>query len=95
MTDQRIAELLRLRRKVDAELARLALAAEPSKIKRRSKFDIPDCGTESGYQRHRYYNEPKTDCGCAAAHAAHEREQSAIRQARKIADRLAETRRTA
>lgn len=43
-------------------------------------------GTESAYQRHRYYGQrldPATDeCGCLAAHAAHNREQDRQRKLR-------------
>jgi hypothetical protein len=66
--DQRIDELLRLRDRIDAELVRLA--HKPGQ--RRSRKIIPPCGTETAYQRHRYYGEPCDD-ECRAAHARHER----------------------
>lgn len=79
--EERAAELLRLRNKIDDELIRLARTIDTSK--RRSKFDIPACGTESAYQRHRYQGEKCDEC--RAAHAAHEKAARAIRMLRKVA----------
>jgi hypothetical protein len=86
--EQRIAELLHLRRKVDDELARLAAVAGVEKPRHRSKKVIPECGTESAYQRHRYYGEPQDDA-CRAAHNEYERVRSEMRKARARAERLA------
>lgn len=33
---------------------------------------VPECGTEAGYQHHRYHNTPRDDA-CKAAHARHNR----------------------
>lgn len=78
----RAAELLKLRDKIDAELARLDAEYRPNK--RRSRFEIPECGSESAYQRHRHYGEPQ-DEACKAAHAAHERGAAMVRRMRKVA----------
>lgn len=80
--EQRIGELLRLRDKIDAELSRLDRTAYPPKKRPRSV--IPECGTESAYQRHRWYGEPQ-DEACKAAHAAHERGAALLRRMRKVA----------
>jgi hypothetical protein len=82
----RIDELTALRRRIDDEI--LILAAEGETIDdgtgtRRSRHVVPDCGTESGYQRHRHRGE---DCEpCKAAHATHERVKAARRRLRQIA----------
>lgn len=52
---------------------------------RRPRNVIPDCGTESAYQRHRYMTsigreeklDPADVCGCLAAHREHVRAQRA------------------
>lgn len=67
--EQRAAELLALRDRIDAELIRLQ---KTSQGKRRSRKVIPPCGTETAYQRHRYYGELQDD-DCLAAHAQHVR----------------------
>lgn len=79
--EERAAELLRLRAKVDEELIRLARTIDTSK--RRSKFDVPECGSETGYQRHRYLGEKCDEC--RVAHNAHEKAARAIRMLRKVA----------
>lgn len=84
--EQRTAELLRLRRKVDEELARLASVPLPKT--RRSKFEVPDCGTETAYQRHRHYGE-EIDEDCRLAHNEHERVQGALRRERARSARIA------
>lgn len=57
---------------------------------RRSRLEPAECGTESGYQRHKYlwrtrkegvWPLPKDDpCGCRAGHARHEAQRVARRQ---------------
>jgi hypothetical protein len=79
-TDQRIAELLNLRRKIDAELARLAAIEREAERTKRARDAIPDCGTESAWQRHHHAGEP-IDEACRRAHNAHNREQYALRAA--------------
>lgn len=70
---RRLAELINLRRKVDLEIRRLLrlerLSRNPQH--RRSRHDIPPCGTEAGYQRHRHRKE--TCEACTVAHREHER----------------------
>lgn len=77
-SEQRMGELLKLRDKIDAELCRL-IPAQPG-IRRSRKVD-PPCGTETGYQRHRYRGEKCDDC--KRAHADHERAAAIVRRARK------------
>lgn len=79
--EERAAELLKLRDKIDAELARLDKQYKPNK--KRSRKEIPDCGTESAYQRHRWYSEEQ-DEACKAAHAEYERLAAARRRMRKL-----------
>ncbi len=76
--EQRIAELLKLRDRIDAELGRLMPHNAPV---RRSRKVLPQCGTESGYQRHRYLGETCDEC--RQAHASHERAASILRRARR------------
>lgn len=68
--EQRAADLLRLRDLIDAELARIRYATQT--VKKRPRSVIPECGTETAYQRHRHYGEER-DEACKAAHAQHER----------------------
>lgn len=82
----RLEDLYRLRLRVDEEIAAAeraqAFGAQPRQ--RRSRYDIPTCGTETAYQRHRTRREdlPVDDpCGCRAAHAEHNRIQEANRRA--------------
>lgn len=81
---RRLNYLAALRRRVDAEMDDLAVqianvAVTPTGQKRSRKV-IPPCGTESAYQRHRYFKEA-ADEECLAAHAAHERVRARIRRA--------------
>lgn len=80
--EQRIGELLRLRDKIDAELRRIDASYQPKK--KRPRNVIPECGTETAYQRHRHLGEERDDA-CKAAHAAHERAAALLRRMRKIA----------
>lgn len=79
---RRITELQNLRKRIDTELEVLADEVEnvdvPTVHRKRSRNQIPPCGTESGYQRHRHIGENCEDC--KAAHAAHERLKKARRQ---------------
>jgi ABC-type nickel/cobalt efflux system permease component RcnA len=86
--DERLARLYQLRDRLDAEI----LAAEhlarksPRRVKKRPRNVIPDCGTESAYQRHRHFKTlpgPDDECGCRAAHAAHNRELERQRKLRR------------
>lgn len=69
MSTDRLIELARLQRKIEAEINR-AQRDIPQR-RRRSRYDIPPCGTETGYQRHRYLGEKCDEC--REAHAAHNR----------------------
>jgi len=92
---KRLRELLELKRRIDTEIAdlhdkiedrrerqRIAKLLELKPPPRRSPKEPADCGTETGYQRHKYlarkFGEgvwplPAGDpCGCRAAHARHE-----------------------
>lgn len=76
---QRLAELRDLRRHLDAEArkAKAAIAAQkPATRPRRSRHVVPECGSESAYQRHRYHGEV-ADYACLDAHALHEAERAA------------------
>jgi hypothetical protein len=85
---QRLVRLYQLRDRLDAEItAAEALARQsPRRVKRRSRYDVPPCGTEAAYQRHRHYGTipgPEDECGCRAAHAAHNREVERQRKLRR------------
>ena len=84
---ERLSRLYQLRERLDAEIAATeALARQsPRRVKKRSRHEIPPCGTESAYQRHRHYGTlpgPEDECGCRAAHAAHNRELERQRKLR-------------
>ena len=82
----RLIELDRLAEKIARERRRL-LAIAPRD--RRSRHDIPPCGTETGYQRHYWRGE---DCEpCRVAHAAHNRAQYRAAQQRRREQARAET----
>lgn len=68
--EERLDELERLLDKVDQEIRRVAFAikSEPKSTKR-SRYVVPDCGTESGYQRHHFRGEKCDEC--RVAHAKH------------------------
>lgn len=73
----RLAALVTLRGRVDEEIERLVreLGAQYAD-RRRSRFDVPPCGTETAYQRHRARGEQADDV-CKFAHRIHERERTA------------------
>lgn len=77
----RLARLRELRTKLDAEADSLArmVAGRQSASRRRSRHIRPDCGTEDGYQWHRYRGEKCEPC--RVAHAAHNRQQQRARRA--------------
>jgi hypothetical protein len=85
---ERLARLYQLRERLEQEIAaEEALARQsPRRTKKRPRSVIPPCGTESAYQRHRHYGQKLTpgtdDCGCLAAHAAHNRELDRQRRLR-------------
>lgn len=91
---QRLRQLRALQMQVANEImlteARID-AADTRDRKRRSRYTKPPCGTDSGYQWHRY-NEPDKwplpaddPCGCRAAHSAKQRVRHAEKRARKEA----------
>ncbi|CAB4733195.1 MAG: hypothetical protein F2667_14205 [Actinobacteria bacterium] len=57
--------------------------------------EVPPCGTERAYQRHRYVGElplPQGDpCGCQEAHRVHSREEHVRRVARQVLEDLGVT----
>lgn len=75
----RLAQMYALRARLDQEIsaAEKLAGVEAQRKNRRSRHEIPKCGTETAYQRHRYRGErldPATDeCGCVAAHNEHNR----------------------
>lgn len=73
--EQRMRELQRLQASIDAEVRRVASLMRASR-QRRSRREVPPCGTESAYQRHRYRGEEK-DAACLLAHSWHERDRKA------------------
>lgn len=87
--DEAIAKLAKLRthrRAIDAEIEQLARLIDRSKpqpkTRRRSRHVIPECGSESAYQRHRWYDEPKDDA-CLKAHARYTADQAKKRRDRR------------
>lgn len=76
MSDPTLAEkvdaLLALSAKVDAEIIAILREMNGEPPKRRSRYVIPECGTESAFQRHHYYGED-IDEACREAHRLHER----------------------
>lgn len=83
---KRFTQLQTLRKNIDTELLVLAdeiehIGAAPAS-RRRSRHDRPECGTESGYQAHRYRGETCEDC--KAAHRHHERVAAARRKLRRM-----------
>lgn len=86
----KLAQLRVLRAKVDAEIeavAKVIAVAERPKITRRSRYVEPECGTESGYQRHRYKGERCP--ACVRGHAEHQRDAEAARKA--LLERIIDT----
>ena len=80
----RLIELANLHRKIEDEIRRVSrLVDGEMATSRRSPRDVPACGTETGYQRHRYRGETCDEC--RVAHAAHNRAADARRRARKVA----------
>lgn len=57
---------------------------------RRSRYTPAQCGTESGYQRHRYVREQACDA-CRLAHNHHERISAARRRVERARDAVSES----
>lgn len=79
MREERLEKLRALRAKVADEVTREEIALGIRRT-RRSRHVRPDCGTEAGYQWHRYRAKkdpvghpwplpPDDPCGCREAHA--------------------------
>jgi hypothetical protein len=68
--DQRLLELLRLQRRVGSEIASVVERKSAPTV-RRSRYEIPPCGSESAYQRHRYRGEER-DHACKLGHSRYE-----------------------
>lgn len=91
----RIADLRSLQQRIADEIevaaAELREVTRPPDRKYRRRGIRPDCGTETGYQWHRYHEAhawplPTDDpCGCRAAHAEHQRIRDAIKRVKKVA----------
>lgn len=84
---ERFEKLSEIRRRCDDELLILADDIENHGVphvqrKRRSRGEIPECGTESGYQRHRHLKEKCDEC--RVAHRDHERIANARRKLLKL-----------
>lgn len=71
---ERLTFLREARTVLDGQIRELKAKLE-GKRARRSRLVVPECGSESAYQRHRHYDEP-TDAACRKAHAAHNRKAS-------------------
>lgn len=86
-TTERLQKLYALQRRIADEIALLEAGyiGTGTRKPRRSRYDIPPCGSETAYQRHKHRGETCEEC--KRAHAAHERVASiarrVARQARK------------
>lgn len=75
--DQRLAALLKLHAHVEEEIERVVHRLNQQYAGgRRSKHEIPPCGTETAYIRHRTRGE-QADELCKVAHRIHERQRAA------------------
>lgn len=75
MTHDELAALREQARALDAEITRLSeQLANPERTPtgKRPRKVVPECGTETAYQRHRYLGEPIDD-ECREGHNAHNR----------------------
>lgn len=81
-SERRIQELMHLRDRIDTEI--VAVYERASK-RRRSSLVVPECGTETAYQRHLLRGEKCL--GCTRAHALNERVKAVVRDARRRATR--------
>ena len=64
--------LLTLRARVEAQIRSTLARINAEPARKRSRFVVPDCGTESAFQRHHHFGEP-IDEPCRDAHRLHER----------------------
>lgn len=79
-TADRLQKLYDLQRRITDEIVLLEAGyiGTGTRKPRRSRYDIPACGSETAYQRHKHLGEDCTEC--RAAHAAHERVAAAARR---------------
>lgn len=75
---EKIDQLLALRTKVEAQITAELRRINNQPTKKRSRHVVPECGTESAFQRHHHYGEP-IDQACRDAHRLHERVKYAQR----------------
>ena len=75
--EERLAALLKLNANVEAEIERTVHRLNQQYTgRRRSKHEIPPCGTETAYQRHRTNGEP-VDQLCKVARNLAKRQRAA------------------
>lgn len=75
--EERLSKLKELHARVVAEIESLEAAIACKPRTRRSRHDPrPDCGSEQGYQYHRYHGELRCD-DCKAAHSDYNAGRSA------------------
>ena len=79
-TADRLQRLYDLQRRIADEIVLLEAGyiGTGTRKPRRSRYDVPACGSETAYQRHKHRGETCTEC--KAAHAAHERVAAAARR---------------
>lgn len=70
--EDHLGDLLTERARIDHQIRQALRAVEGHKGERRSRLVVPDCGSETAYQRHRHQGED-ADEKCKAAHRLHNR----------------------
>lgn len=82
-TRERLQRLYDLQRRIADEIVLLEAGyiGTGRRKPRRSRYDIPPCGSETAYQRHKHRGEQCDEC--RVAHAAHERVAAAARRVAK------------
>jgi len=84
---KRISELSTLGKRIADEIAVMQDELRATTGKRRSRLTIPDCGTETGYQRHNHLGEKCDEC--KEAHRIHANAQAARRRIAKAVEDVA------
>lgn len=69
---EKVDQLLTLRAKVEAEIRATLAKINGDPPMRRSRLVVPECGSETAYQRHLHRGET-ADADCKEAHRLHER----------------------
>ena len=79
-THDRLQKLYDLQRRIADEITLLEAGYIGSGVRkpRRSRYNVPPCGSETSYQRHKHRGETCEEC--KRAHAAHERVAVAARR---------------